>query len=75
MRWHSWGFNVIPGSVNKAPHVPFAPYSGESPELLGPEQILEWAREWPDATPLLLPDSGTRVRFTVVDADDSYNFV
>jgi hypothetical protein len=68
--WHALGFVVVPGNIDKEPLVPFAAYSGEHAEPVVDDQILQWALNFPDAVPLLLPSSGCQgLRFVFVDAD------
>lgn len=74
MYWRGLGFNVIPGTIDKKPLVTFMDLSGENPKELTARQVILWAREFPDATPLLLPDSGRFFRMTVVDADSPTMF-
>lgn len=65
--WHDRGFKVIPGDLNKVPHVPFKEIADGKPQTQ--DDLLQHAIDFPEAIPLLLTGCGG-YPLVVLDVDD-----
>lgn len=71
--WHSLGYNVIPGTIDKRPMVRFEYWSGTDGHYIPDEVLTDWAMFYPDATPLIITgfhrDGANGAPINVIDAD------
>ncbi len=69
MFWKSLGYSVIPGDLIKRPYIKWADFADGSQKITEAD-IINWADQWPTASPLLLPGSNPDNQLICVDVDD-----